>query len=214
MKLLKFATYEQYVETQTETNKKKLPFVWVSNHELKTIAHYIREHVPGASFGLCHGVRNGYEVRRFESLLGCKVIGTEISETAAGVDNVIQWDFHDVKDEWVGNVDFIYSNSWDHSYDPDAMLSAWMKCIKPGGRCFLEWTQWHSDRGVGGADCFGASENEMRDWINGNFEVEAVLEISERIGGGLRVLNALRWVIFDKMRARNIRIFVVRHRTR
>jgi len=140
MKLLKFPTYEDYVKIQTKTNKRKLQFVWVSDKELKAISKYIQTHIPGASFGICHGVRNGYEVQKLRMLLGCEIIGTEISDTAIRMPYVIQWDFHEVKDEWINGVDFIYSNSWDHSYDPDRMLANWMRCVRQNGRSFLEWT--------------------------------------------------------------------------
>lgn len=36
--------------------------------------------------------------------------------------------------------DFVYSNSFDHSYDPEKCLNAWMSCLKKGGICILEHT--------------------------------------------------------------------------
>lgn len=212
MKLLKFDTYEDYVKTQTKTNKRKLQFVWVSDKELKAISKYIQAHIPDASLGICHGVRNGYEVQKLRMLLGFEIIGTEISDTALKMPNVIQWDFHEIKDEWINSVDFIYSNSWDHSYDPDQMLANWMKCIRQNGRSFLEWTPEHKDSEVRGADCFGGSLNEIIEWVNKSYEVETVLEIKERVGGGIRFLNILRWIIIDKCRPRDTRVIVVKHK--
>ncbi|MEJ0015745.1 MAG: hypothetical protein WDN25_04115 [Acetobacteraceae bacterium] len=46
------------------------------------------------------------------------MLGTEISDTATQSSTTIQWDFHEVKPEWLNSVDFIYSVSWDHRYDP------------------------------------------------------------------------------------------------
>src|SRR3972149_6452637 len=102
MRLLTFGSYEQYVETQTQTNRRKLKKVWVTPKELRAVARYVRRHIPGASFGLCHGVRNGYEVGRLRDLLGIEVLGTEISDTANQFEHVIQWDYHEVKPEWRG----------------------------------------------------------------------------------------------------------------
>ena len=212
MKLLKFPTYEDYVKIQTKTNKRKLQFVWVSDKELKAISKYIQTHIPGASFGICHGVRNGYEVQKLRMLLGCEIIGTEISDTAIRMPYVIQWDFHEVKDEWINGVDFIYSNSWDHSYDPDRMLANWMRCVRQNGRSFLEWTAEHTDSKVRGADCFGGSLNEIIEWVNKSYKVDAVLKIKERVGGGIRPLNILRWIVIDKCRARDTRVIVVKHK--
>ena len=78
------------------------------------------------------------------------------SKTATEFPNTIQWDFHEVKPEWVNSVDFIYSNSFDHSYDPERCLNAWMSCIRPGGFCFLEHTSSHEPRGANELDPFGA----------------------------------------------------------
>src|SRR5262249_44726855 len=113
--------------------------------------------------GVCHGVRNGWEVRKFRELLGINVLGTEISDTAKHYLGVIQWDFHRVKKEWLQNVDFIYSNALDHSYDPSFCLHQWMKCLKPTGRCFIQWTVFHSEGDIDGADCFGASFHEYQE---------------------------------------------------
>jgi hypothetical protein len=45
-------------------------------------------------------------------------MGTEISDTAGQFPYTIQWDFHKTKAEWIDATDFIYSNCFDHSYDP------------------------------------------------------------------------------------------------
>ncbi len=172
MKLLKFDSYEDYKRIQGEVNRRKLGRVWVTHAELTFVARYVRDRMPDAAFGLCHGVRNGYEVKKLRKLLGIEVLGTEISETAARFPHVIQWDFHEVRDEWIGNVDFIYSNSWDHSYDPERMLKNWMRCLRPHGRLFLEWTREHGEVTVRKADCFGLSLEELVDWVSKGYELE------------------------------------------
>ena len=68
MKLLKFDTYEEYVDVQTKTNKQKIKFVWVSDKELALVADYMKNHVLDAKFGICHGVRNAYEVKKLREL--------------------------------------------------------------------------------------------------------------------------------------------------
>ena len=113
-------------------------------------------------------------------LFRSKVIGTEISETAAQFENTIQWDFHDVKPEWLASVDFIYSNSFDHSFDPGKCLSAWMSCLKPGGICLLEHTNAHGPRSVNELDPFGAELAIMpylvATWGAGRFAVTDILK--------------------------------------
>ncbi len=180
MKLLKFDSYEDYVRVQTDANKAKAAKVWVSDRELEQLAAYVRERMPDASFGLCHGARNGYEVVRLKSLLkGLDVLGTDISDAAEEVPGVIQWDFHEVKEEWIGKVDFIYSNSWDHSYDPELLFERWMSCLTENGRCFVHWTRGHSEKGVKGPDCFGLSLEELKTFLEKRYLVETVLHIRD-----------------------------------
>jgi hypothetical protein len=208
MKLLKFATYADYVNTQTAANRHKLANVWVSDKELRCLAAYIKRHMPQAAFGLCHGVRNGYEVHTLRELLGIEVLGTDIADTATEFAHVIQWDFHDVKDAWLGKVDFIYSNAWDHSYAPEAMLDAWMRCLAPQGRCFLHWTRYHTDKYVGGGDCFGASFTEIQALVRQKFHLDTMLTVREWVRQGSTVRQVRNF--FRKFRiGRTIYILVI-----
>lgn len=212
MKLNDFESYDEYVRVQTETNKLKINNVWVSDKELVELASYIKDNITDAKFGLCHGVRNGYEVIKIKSLLeGVEVVGTEISETADDFDSVIQWDFHEVKDEWVGKVDFIYSNSWDHSYDPELLFDRWMSCLSPNGRCFIHWTPDHSDAGVGGADCFGASLEELKALIEKKYEVEAILNITD-YKKEMTLKRKIKSMVAPGAYKKEITILVVRNR--
>lgn len=146
----KFNNYQEYVKAQTANNKYKLKLKpdihWITEQEMKILRQYIKQHIPKAKFGICHGVRNGWEVGKLRKL-GIEVIGTEISDTATQFKNVIQWDFHNVKEEWLGKTDFIYSNSLDHSYNPEYCIRQWLSCLTVNGLCFIEWTNSH-DRAV------------------------------------------------------------------
>ena len=73
------------------------------------------------------------------------VLGTEISETATQFPMTIQWDFHEVKPEWLSAFDIVFSNSWDHSYDPRLAFSRWLSCVAKGGALVLEWSKVHGD---------------------------------------------------------------------
>ena len=208
MKVRSFDNYEQYVAVQTETNKQKLTHVWVTERELRKVAAYVRRTMPGASSGICHGVRNGYEVATFRRLLGIDVIGTEISDTATQFPNVIQWDYHDVKDEWLGRCDFIYSNSWDHSFDPNVMLERWMSCLRPTGRCFLQWTRNHMPKSIYGADCFGINYGEFIGWLGKRYVVERVIRLN-KIPPSQAFTHPLRWFKYLLL---PVRVVVVRNK--
>lgn len=163
MRLKRYASYEEYASIQSQWSVRKRSYVWAQADVLIAVANHIKALNIHAPFGICHGVRNGFEVSFLHDALkeiDATVIGTEISEVAKESPFTIQWDFHKVKPEWIGKVDFIYSNSFDHSYDPETCLKNWMSCISPKGMCFLEWTNTHNADGVGEADCFRAALDE------------------------------------------------------
>jgi hypothetical protein len=170
--------YALYKAAQEEANRRKIDCVWVQKENICFLSTYISRVLPELRFGLCHGTRRGLEQQWFREQLNCDVIGTEISSTASQFPYTIQWDFHEVKDEWLGKVDFIYSNSLDHSYDPEACLTNWMRCLSPHGVCILEYSDGHEK--AKRSDPFGASIFHMPylilRWGKGAFSVQEVLD--------------------------------------
>ena len=176
--------YERYRKIQEEGNKNKLDHVWVLEKNIVFLSNYLKKHLGQVSFGICHGTRSGLEQKWFHKYLGAEVLGTEISETAAQFPHTIQWDFHKIKPEWVEKADFIYSNSFDHSYDPEKCLNAWMKCIRPGGLCIIEHTDAHHASGTNQLDPFGAHLVQMpyliTKWGKGRFGARDILSAPVR----------------------------------
>lgn len=137
--------YDQYKKDQTEINKRKIDRVFEYEENIKMLTNYILSRKYPIKFGLCHGTRQGKEQEWFmkyfkelsQKTVEAKVLGTEISDTAKQFPNTIQWDFHEIKDEWVDKVDFIYSNSLDHSYDIEYCLKQWIKCLTIDGLCII-----------------------------------------------------------------------------
>jgi hypothetical protein len=164
---------------QQEGNRKKLDYVWVIEENIEFVSSYIKSLLPHPRFGICHGTRRGKEQEWFRKYLGCEVIGTEISDTATNFPHTIQWDFHRVKPEWIGAVDFIYSNSFDHSYDPETCLNGWMSCLKKGGICILEHSSFHETQAANELDPFGADLQVMpyliATWGKGEYGVRQLL---------------------------------------
>ena len=147
MKVWKYKSYDEYVTAQVNGNLGKYKsHSYVDNKVIGGIVHYMTSNNVNPSFGLCHGTRRGLEQQYFidwfkSQNISVSVLGTEISPTATEFKNTIQWDFNEVKDEWINNVDFIYSNSFDHSFNPTKTIDAWMSCLKDGGLCFIEWSK-------------------------------------------------------------------------
>ena len=120
MKLWKFDNYEEYKEAQIIGYEAKVnTHSWVDTHAIRGLVSYIVDYNSDVSFGLCHGTRRGIEQEEFNKTfeqLGMDVttIGTEIAKDASNrFPNTIEWDFHEVKDEWINSVDFIFSNSFE-----------------------------------------------------------------------------------------------------
>jgi hypothetical protein len=185
MKLLTFSSYDEYKRVQVAANKLKYHNVYAEDPELRRIAADFKSRVKHARAGLCHGVRNGYEVRKLRQLLpAVNIVGTDISETAATIPNCIVWDMHELKPEWINRIDFIYSNSWDHTYDPEMMFARWSKCLSEKGRLYLPYTNLQSEVGVTDntkIDVFGCSIDELLDILRKSFVVDDVLEVRPRL---------------------------------
>ena len=170
--------YERYRRAQTEGNRIKLEYVWAREENISFLSDYILRVIGQPRFGICHGTRRGKEQEWFRKYLGCEVIGTEISDTAEQFPHTIRWDFHETKPEWIDSADFIYSNSLDHSYDPEKCLNAWMSCVRPGGLCLIEHSSGHE--GASELDPFGAGLALMPylilKWGKGRYGVRELVE--------------------------------------
>ncbi len=156
--------YDEYREIQIEANVRKFQNIWATPAEMDEVAKLIGKHVPQAEFGLCHGARNGQEVRLLKERLGpgIRVLGTDISPSANAIEDMTQWDFHDLHYKWTGRTDFIYSNSWDHTYDIEKLAHAWAMTLRPGGLMIIHWTKYHTEIGMNdGPDMFGSGEDEI-----------------------------------------------------
>lgn len=170
--------YDRYVHIQTQGNKRKIDSLWAVEENIQFLSNILKSNIDNPAFGLCHGTRQGKEQLWFREFLDIDVIGTEISDTASQFEHTIQWDFHDTKDEWLESVDFIYSNSLDHSYDPEMCLNKWMTCLKPDGICIIEHSSFHEK--ATDLDPFGVSIVELPylilEWGKGRFYVQQILD--------------------------------------
>ena len=88
--------------------------------------------------------------------------------------NMIQHDMQELKEEWIDSVDMIYSNSYDHCYDPQKCMTNWVKCLTKTGLIFLHVGEYHFEdkrKDPTPGDCFTATQSEyinIIDNANGN----------------------------------------------
>lgn len=176
--------YDKYRRLQIRGNKDKIDAVWARQGNIAFLADFIQKTIGQPEFGLCHGTRRGKEQAWFREYLDCEVIGTEISDTAGQFPHTIQWDFHEVKPEWLDAVDFIYSNSLDHAYDPEKCLNAWMRCLLSTGVCIIEHSSSDASGQVNKLDAFGADMTLMtgliNQWGRNRYGVTEILEAPEK----------------------------------
>jgi hypothetical protein len=176
--------YEAYKAIQTAANKAKIDWRSVQQGDIAFLSHALSTRGVNIRKVLCHGTRNGAEQKFFHEATGAEVIGTEISDTATQFPMTIQWDFHEVKPEWNGAFDVIFSNSWDHSYDPKLAFSRWLSCVAPQGALALEWSKIHGDTEASPIDPFRSSLPELIALLtaltaNGGFAKPEVIELPD-----------------------------------
>jgi len=150
VKVYQYKDYDEYVNSQIEACRKKHENVWVNEENIKFLAEYILTKLPLCRKGLCHGVRQGLEQLFFMKYLKShfpdyEVIGTEIGVTDA--EYTVIWDFNKVNNDWQNKFDFIYSNSFDHAFNPEKTINVWAGQVGPGGLIILESDQRNEHTG-------------------------------------------------------------------
>lgn len=181
MKIYDYDSYEDYKKSQIDANVRKINNSYVDPNSLHFLLNYlVNELTINPKLILCHGTRRGLEqqyiIDFFKSIKSSpEVIGTEISHTATKYPNTIQWDFHDVKEEWIESTDIIYSNSFDHSYKPIECLDSWMSCLSDNGVCVLEYSK-ECDTKSGAIDSFGATLEEYKTFISEKYDIVDILD--------------------------------------
>jgi hypothetical protein len=190
--------YERYKQIQQEGNLRKIEKIWVIKGNIEFLAKYLIKSIDPISFGICHGTRRGNEQKWFREYLACEVIGTEISDSASQFDYTIQWDFHKENPEWIDKADFVYSNSFDHSYDPEACLTTWINSLRIGGLCILEHSNRHAPEGANELDPFGAEIEIMpylvTRWAKENYFVREILDAPEKNPA----LKSLQFIVIER----------------
>lgn len=151
-----------YKAIQTLGNKAKLDWRSVQPENINWLCDELTKRGVKLERILCHGTRNGSEQAFFKQARpAADVLGTEISDTATRFPMTIEWDFHEVKPEWIGVHDLVFSNSWDHTYDPNKLFPAWVSCVKPGGALVLEWSAKHAETKADAIDPFRADRDAL-----------------------------------------------------
>lgn len=164
MRIYQYESYQNYLETQNATTKKKNSWVYAQKDTIQLIARYKG---LGAQNILCHGTRAAGEQKYFlEHYPNAFIIGSEICDTAETFPMTLHWDFNKQNDDWIHKFDIVYTNSFDHSITPFETLGVWKKQLKYDGTLFLEYASKQSR--CHEADPLDATDDEIREMITGN----------------------------------------------
>lgn len=167
IKYIKSDSYEEYVAEQTRTNKIKINNKWVREENIIDIKKHCDKSNLSPKKILCHGTRNGIEIKYFKKHFpDSQVIGTEISDTAGKFPDTVQWDFHDVKEEWINQFDIVFTNSWDHSYDLDKATNSWIEQLNRKGIMILDWSSYSTSKPFNKSDCCGCSLEDLKSFLS------------------------------------------------
>lgn len=163
--LHQYPDYDTYRDVQVAGNKAKLRMQFVKESHVRLLAEQITAGLGPVRFGICHGTRRGAEQAWFRAHLpgDPNVIGTEISDTADQFPDTVQWDFHEPNPDWARRADFVYSNSWDHAFDPDRAFSAWIDALRSGGWMLLDYTKGQTPDAANALDPFGTTWEALKD---------------------------------------------------
>jgi SAM-dependent methyltransferase len=143
LKQRQYSSYAEYVRHQ----QSKFGYLDLTEYD-RIYREQLRERLRdqpfvkrGASI-LCLGARQGTEVRAFQDL-GCFAVGLDLNP---GPNNrwVLPGDFHEVPfpDQ---SVDVIFTNSFDHAFDPQKLIAEIRRLLKNDGVLILEAMQGEAE---------------------------------------------------------------------
>jgi hypothetical protein len=137
MIIYKYKDDDEYRREQYKANEEKEDRVWFREKDLIFMDEMIP--FPDVKSVLCHGTRNGAELELFQSYYpDARVLGTEIAPTATKYNNTIRHDFRKPHHKLTGKFDIVFSNSLDHSNDPESTLKVWRDQLNRRGIMFIE----------------------------------------------------------------------------
>lgn len=137
--------YEKYLAIQKDAFERKIENQWETEENILLLSKHLNERFNSKMEGVCHGTRTGKEQAWFNKHLlnDSYVFGTDIGSNLEKYPNTIYFDMNNDNLDWKNKFDFIYSNSWDHSFNPHNMFKNWLSHLKNNGILILNHTAGH-----------------------------------------------------------------------
>ena len=140
--------YKKYLEIQKNAFERKIENQWETEENIYLLSSYLNQKYDKKLDGVCHGTRTGKEQEWFNKFLNHNsyVFGTDIGSNLEKYPNTIYFDMNVDNLEWKNKCYIIYSNSWDHSFNPHSMFKNWLSHLKTGGVLILNHTATHDPK--------------------------------------------------------------------
>lgn len=146
MHLDTYDDYQKYLDAQLKKVKRRGFGPFFCQETIDSICDWMNARGLSPKAGLCHGARCGRECDAFlKHFPAATVIGTDIKPKSGRTANVktisqvVHHDFMQINADWVHRHDFVYTNSFDHVYDPVAALNVWLDQLTDDGHLFVQW---------------------------------------------------------------------------
>jgi SAM-dependent methyltransferase len=138
-----YSSYLQYLEHQ-QSKFQHLDLADYDRNYRRILAGRLQK-LPALKKGasvLCLGARQGTEVKAFLDL-GCFAVGIDLNP-GVGNEFVMHGDFHALQFP-AGSVDVVFTNSFDHAFDPKKMIGEVNRILKPDGVFIVEASRGESE---------------------------------------------------------------------
>ncbi|MEM9523609.1 MAG: hypothetical protein AAF982_06395 [Pseudomonadota bacterium] len=171
--------YDLYRAWQIRKARKDELDNWADEKTLGVISEYAKTKRGIFNHVICHGSKSGMEAVFLGERLNCPAFGTDLTPPPHA-QNVVEWDFHERRDDWVGLASVMYTNSLDHAYDPKKAMDTWVEQLEPEGLIFIEHTMLSAPEAASFTDPFGAHPLVMPylvlEWGGGRYCVTDVIK--------------------------------------
>lgn len=164
----KYVVAGRYEKVQIAASMAKYALSWAKEDSCKAIVEILRSEGVSPRSILCHGVRNGSELKFFSEAGVDEVLGTDLyvpkDQTYFGT--VVQHNFSEPELNWLGKFEYVYSNSLDHALNPIETLMIWAEQIEESGSILLELDKTHGVGGTSDLDVSGIPLNILPFWLS------------------------------------------------
>lgn len=184
--LMQMCDLETYTFAQKCNSGAKCNNIYTTEENIEIISKYIINKINGRK-AICHGVGLGYELTWFSmNLENLDIIGTDIAKDVIEKKSdymknkgiILNIDYNELLVEWIDAFDIIYTNSLNHTYDPQKTLDYWMSSLKDNGRCFIEMNVINKAYSTS-FEPFSITIKGFKELVKDLYDIDDILELND-----------------------------------